>query len=230
MHTALFSAVKRKTVHSGATFITACLLLASVNIVVAAPLAPLPGFKLDAGLSYFNPGLALVGIEVIDPFEPLTTFGFFYESDFSTLISIFDGTDLVGGTPGSQVALVDTVNGAIFDLDAAATPPGPVESTFTPMPGRIGFFITLGGVPIYSDPALNGGLDLFSAWQSEGDPSLWGFAFEGVDSSGALVPVNVTLVGGLVPEPATVTLFALGLLLLGFRARHRRAVFTVLKK
>lgn len=197
-----------------------------ISTVSATPLPPLlPGFKDDVGTSYFAPEPFSVGIEIIDPFEPFTTFGFFFQGDPGTTISLFDDSDLSFGVAASQVSLVDFVGGFVYDLD---TVPGDLtlESTFTPTLGDIGFFLNLGGAIIYSDAALNGGIDLFSAWQNEDDPTLWGLAFEGINPDGSQTLVNISLVGGIsaaVPEPSILALLTLGgsFLLVGSLRRRK---------
>jgi len=217
-----------KTLRTGSKLMLICLILGVTGTANAVPVPPLPGYLPDTGTTYFTPSAAAVGIELVDPLEPFTSFGFFYQGDSSTLIDIFDSGDIVGGDPlaNPQVSLVDFANGLIFDLDIA--PPTPtLESSFTVMAEDIGFFLNVGPTTIYSDPLLNGGLDLFSAWRNELDPTLWGLAFEGQNPDGSLAVINITLVGGIAaaaPEPSIMALLALGwsLLLVVGSLRRRK--------
>lgn len=209
---------------TGSMLLAVCLTTGLISTASATPLPPLlPGYKDDVGTSYFSPEPISVGIEVIDPFEPFTTFGFFFQGDPGTTITLFDDSDLTLGVPASQVSLVDFIGGIVYDLDIV---PGDLtlKSTFTPTLGDIGFFLNLGGAIIYSDAALNGGIDLFSAWQNEDDPTLWGLAFEGINPDGSKTLVNVSLVAGITaPEPSILALLTLGgsFLLVGSLRRRK---------
>lgn len=202
------------------------LFIGMTSTAFATPLPSLlPGFKDDVGTDYFIPNDFSVGVELIDPLEPLTSFGFFFMGNPGSTISIFDSGDLSGGVAASQVALIDFVNGIVYDMDISPGTPTP-ELTFAPTLADIGFYLVLGGTTIYSDPALNGGIDLFSAWQNEVDPTLWGLAFEGIGADGSKTLINVSLVGGITsaPEPSVMLLVALGGILMLVSSRRRRKI------
>jgi hypothetical protein len=217
-----------KMLRNATKLVFAWFVLGANSGVNAVPLDPLPGYLSDTGVNYFTPGIAAVGIELLDPLEPFTSFGFYYKSDASTLIDIFDSGDLINNDPvaNPQVSLVDFVGGILYDIDINPGTPT-LEGTFTVLPDDIGFFLSINSTNIFSDPLLNGGLDLFSAWRNEADPTLWGLAFEGVNPDGSTSVINISLVGGItVPEPSVTVLMALGVpfVLLGSHRRRKKAL------
>ncbi|MDH3469491.1 MAG: hypothetical protein OES26_27005 [Gammaproteobacteria bacterium] len=196
------------------------LLLAGISYGVAnaAPLPPPPDYNADTGSNYFVPNDTVIGIELLDVLEPLTTFGFYFQGDSGTLIPIFDGAD----SGGDQVAAIDFINGIVIDIDVN---PSVAEAGFITSANDIGFFLSIGSTNIFSDPALNGGLDLFSAFQSQEDGSLWWMIFEGVNPDGSLAPINMNLVAGIsaVPLPPALLLFGSVLPLLAFMRKRKSA-------
>ena len=153
--------------------------------------------------------------ELVDP-VPTTvphTWGFFFASDPSTLITIFDQTD----TPASsQQAVIDFDNGVVTDLDAST-----VQSTFTPSLADFGFYIDVPslGIMRYSLNSLNpGGVDNFASFPTVANPLFRVVSFEINDQIFSFEIVD----GGIpVPEPGTVALVALGLTGLAVRGRRR---------
>ncbi len=198
------------------------LIIGGISSVSATPLDPFDGYNPDTGTTYFIPSPVVVGVELLDPFDPATTFGFYFKSDSSTLIPIFDGSD----SGGEQKTIIDFVNGQILDYDL-----GLLEAVFTPSVGSIGLFLDVLGVTLFSDQFLNpNNTDLFSAFQNIDDPALWAVVFENINPDGSLTPINVTLVGNItaVPEPSVIALFlvALPVMLLALR-RRKLAVLQV---
>jgi len=195
-----------------------CLIIGGVSIAHAVPLTP-SGFDPDAGATYFIPdtaGSVIMGFELVDPLEPATTFGFYFRSDFSTLIPMFDGTD----SESNEVAAADFINGVVIDVDKNL-----MEMAFVTSAGSIGFYINVAGTTFFSDPLLNpGGRDLFTAFKNIATPTTWEFVFEGVDQNGLQAPINLNLIAGItaVPEPSTIALFAVVILIMLLSATRRR--------
>ena len=117
----------------------------------------------------------MLALEIFDVFggNPgvMSTFGFYRESDPTTLIPIFGPLDQAG-VP--QQATIDFNLGFVVDDDEAA-----LESVFTPGMGAIGFYMELvfggGTALLYTESALNtdfGGVDVFATWQNDIDPNL----------------------------------------------------------
>lgn len=132
-----------------------------------------------------------------------------------------------GDVPGSQ-ALIDFTAGKVFDLDLVAE-----QSTFTTNPpgtGNIGFFISVlfpgqaTFTTLYTDPALNGGFDLAATFPALAVPTTYLVAFDvpsGSDTFTFAYSVMLTNIR-TVPEPATMALVALSVLLLAAVSRSRR--------
>jgi hypothetical protein len=144
---------------------------------------------------------------------------------------IFDNGDYSTSIPTGDRALIDFVQGKVFDLEDVA-----VQSSFTTLPagtGNIGFFIAVlfpgqaSFTTLYTDPALNpGGFDLAATFPALADPSTYLVAFDVPAGGGSFtLAYSVALTNLSVPEPPTVVLVGLGLLLLMARssvARHRQ--------
>lgn len=96
----------------------------------------------------------------------------------------------------SQTALIDFVNGAVYDGDNIAV----IEISFTVIPDTpIGFFLLTADSLIYSDPALNFGIDYLSAYEDSSDPSTWGLLFEAPVAGAGVLPVSFNFITGLTP-------------------------------
>lgn len=106
------------------------------------------------------------------------TFGFYYASDSSTLIEIFDSAD----QDPNAIAVIDFTSGIVLDYDQTEATSTPViQSSFTVMSGPIGFYIDIAdavatalSLPIstfYSDPTLNYGIDVYGAFPFLSDPT-----------------------------------------------------------
>jgi len=198
------------------TLLAVCLIVGSVSAVNASALLPFDGYNSDSNVTYFAYSPLVVGVELLDPLDSATTFGFYFKGDSSNLITIFDGSDSVG----EQKTIIDFINGVVLDDDASA-----VETIFSITAGSIGFFLDVVGEDIlFSDPLLNpNGMDLFSAFQNIDNPDLWAIVFEGIDPAGLRTPVNLNLIAGItaISEPSTVALFAIATLIMLFLSRRK---------
>lgn len=193
-----------------------------VGKVTATPLSPPSGFQADTGVNFFLPGSTVLVFELVDTLESITQFGFYFKNAPGNLIPLFDALDLT--VNGDQVAAAGFIVGQVFDIDEGGGSP---ELLFSTSPGPIGFYLGIGGTTVFSDELLNpGGLDLFSAFQSATDPSVWAFVFEGVAADGSLVPINSNLVVNVssVPEPSMIALLAMGFAAMVVGARRRRSI------
>ncbi len=194
------------------------LLLSSRTFAIPFP-SPDPavfGPDLD-GDGYFSQDVnQMVFIEALDiaDFE----FGFFFEGSPTMLNPIFDSGD--SGT--DPIALIDFAGGFVYDIDDDE-----IQSLFTPSLADFGYYISFGGGPaIFSDPLLNGGLDVFAAFPLL-DPSVPPGTITPTfidPATGDLVYLGVAVAVAEVDEPTTWLMLSLGALLLaGVRRRHLQA-------
>jgi len=189
------------------------------------------GFGPDDGSQLFNLGDVAVSVEIQDMGEVAdvaSEFGFFYITDPFNLITVFDFMDVSAGGATPQSALIDKSSGLVIDWDESnpAIPYFEIQSLFIDLGVPIGFYFAFDhdGDPL-TDPflsrtvsALNiGGLDLAQTYPAIGDPSTYLLEF-GTATGGMLA---MELVSGItpVPEPAALSMIALGLLAFGL---HRR--------
>lgn len=204
--------------HWVALLLVTGFLIATMNVASAVPVTP-AGFLDDAGDSYFATDAAGIAIEVLDLADPASEFGFFFQSDPSTLIPIFDGTDIGPG----QLAAIDFFGGSVVDLDGD----GPT-TFFAGSTDNIGFYLTIASaLTLYSDPSLNtllGGIDLFYAFEDATNPLLWALVFEADTGTGALQDISLNLVTPIsaVPLPPTVYLMGSLIPILMFMSRRRK--------
>ncbi len=173
----------------------------------------------DTGVETFAPNALTASIEVFDPFDAITVFGFYFVgtdvNDLNNLTVIFDQLDQ--GAPG-QSALIDFSSGNVIDADASA-----LQDTFTPGLGDVGFFLNVAGTSIFTEAALNG-IDLSGTFTSLLDPTSHLLTFETPDGT----PAGFDLIFGFtananVPEPSALALMLLTLPMLGFVVSRRRA-------
>jgi hypothetical protein len=217
----------------------ACSLLAA-SAVHAGPINPDPsqyGDDIDVGGVFTTAGDLTIAVEAFDfpgAFGGGSEFGFYFHGSDVSLpqnrIAVFTFTDQdLDPDPvlGVQVALVSFAAGLVIDFDAG------VGRTFTPVPAgdaiRIGFYLTpsFGGgslTHIFSQPALNGGLDLFGAFPllSDAGETLL-LAFENPDGLRLAAELVATPIPLRVPEPAPLALLAAGLSLGGLLRVRRSA-------
>ena len=192
----------------------------AAQTAAAVPMAnPAPGFFAeDTEGAYVQPGPALFAFELFDLADGIAAFGFHFAGDPGTLIELF-GADDVG--PG-QSAAVDFAAGIVGDLDALD-----LQASFTPtlVPGPIGFWIDLGGFTLFSDAALNGGLDVAGIFPLLGDPSVIGVTFSD-PTPGGLGVLSLDVISGAsaitVPEPTSLGLLFAGSPACGARWRNGR--------
>lgn len=173
----------------------------------------------DSGVETFTPGALTASIEIYDPFDVFSVFGFYFVgtdvTNPSNLTIIFDQFDQ--GAP-AQSALIDFTSGAVFDADDTV-----LQDTFTPGLGDVGFFLHVNGTSLFTEAGLNpGGLDLSGTFTSLADPSNHLLSFE-VDGT----PIGFDLVIGFsananAPEPSTIVLMLLTLPMIGLVVSRRR--------
>jgi len=182
------------------------------------------------GSGLFSPGDRVLGFELFDFAENLLgagsgfEFGFYFDSDPTTLIPIFEATDN-STSPTLQRAMVDFTNGEVVDRDESL-----LQGTFTTSVEDIGFFLQHrnSNILLFSEAALNplGGEDLAGAFPEIGflDSFLIGFA---VPDEGGVTAWAYSLVYPISPSPIPIP-GAAGLWLLGiaglalFRRRSSR--------
>jgi hypothetical protein len=201
--------------------ITVALLLAVgiLGNLQAVPLAP-TGFGADTGAELFTTDNNVLSIELADNTNFFGgSFGFFYANDPGNLVQIFGPGD-VDPFPG-EVALIDFVNGGVFDAD---DPFNLIPVTaFTPQAQPIGFYLT----PFLNEPALTFytvaalnpfGADLAGVYESLNlDSFVIGFG----DAEVVLSYHVLTGVNPVVPEPGTLGLISVGLGISSILRRRR---------
>jgi len=192
---------------------------------------PDPGtYANDDGTEYFHHANSVLNIELKDAFGEFgvgSLFGFFFQSDPSTQVTIFgpEDQDPDPGGAGSilQSATIDFLSGTVTDNDE-----GSVQDTFSGS-GNVAFFLTLDpnsvndNVPdltLYTVAALNpGGADSSATFHLLADPSTYLIGFEETGSSTLL---GYNFVQGVTPVPEPSTLLLVGSGLLGVMAVRRR--------
>ena len=168
------------------------------------------------GSGLFSHGDRILGFELYDLAEITFgddsgfEFGFYFASDPTTLISIFETTDNSTSPPIQEAAVLFNT-GEVVDRDQ-----GILQNTFTTSSEDIGFFLRQGTATLFTEAALNpfGGEDLSGTFPEIGflDGYLIGFAFPG--SAGGVTPVAYSLVHPISPSPIPIP-GAAGLWLLG---------------
>lgn len=203
-------------------------LTGTVHAVTSIP--DLGDFGDDDGTELWIPGDTVTSFAggIGSAFGPdaFQGFGFYYSTDPGTLISIFDPGERDFTPDGSdlQVAEIDFTAGTVWDVDDAE-----MQSTFSNTGGSIGFWLALelDGNPatgpdiVYTQSALNGGLDILMSLPSLADPNDYAIVF--VIPEAAETTLIPTVVQGItpVPVPAALPLMIAGLLALGLKVRSR---------
>lgn len=195
---------------------------AASAVAIGSP-SPIPlQFAPDDGTELFLPDGAVLSTEIFDAIGSFTdsTFGFYFASDPSTLIPIFEATDIA---PPSQSAAIDFGTGTVVDADLGA-----LQNIFTPQAGAIGFYLDtpLTGT-IFSEGALNAGGDQVGTYAFLTDDQVYLLGFETPDGTKLALEIvsGLTAVrpGALVPEPAAAASFGVGMLIFGAAVRRRKA-------
>jgi hypothetical protein len=201
------------------TVLSVCLMLIGGTAGATIIGGPGPdGYGADDGTSLFIPSQPVFSLEIADLGGSVfpSSFGFYFDSNPAELFAIFGPED----QGGDQQAMIDFTQGMVFDLDAPA-----VQDAFTPGIATIGFVyaldltsVNLGGFLAYTDPSLNGGVDMAATFPYSTDPSTYMIGFEAPDGN----PVSFNIVSGVNPVPEPGTLLLLGSGLAGIAALRRR--------
>lgn len=205
------------------------LILGFSSFAVAAPYGNLDSYvfgnDLDGSGLFAHSNSVFAFYEVFDALEVHTQrsyeLGIFFDGSPSTLIPLFD----ISETTVSS-AIVDFTTGGILDLDD-----GFVEGTYAPDTTDFGFYLStvdsLSSViisTVFSNPALNGGIDKFGASEllvsNIPDTFTAMFFSEPPDASPELVYAVSFVKVSQVSLPSSMLLLSFGLLsLLRFRNR-----------
>lgn len=191
-------------------------LLAATGAASAATNPDPAIFLDDTGDAFAFPFDVAFAVEAIDGFDG--RFGFYYPSEPFTLIEIFGFEDVGGG----QFASLDFTTGTVFDIDATE-----IQASFTPQPASpLGFWYEAGRTVLYSDPGLNGGLDVVGFFPLVADPDVFAVIF---DDPGSVGLFSVNLIDGMlpasaVPLPGTAFLLGIPLAFSLLRGRRREAI------
>jgi hypothetical protein len=200
-------------------------LLLGAGTASAISLTPPPGSGLgqDDGGEIFcpcdldpNPSINRHVLTIREAFDGVNgtvphEWGIYFASDPSQLIPVFTVED---GGPGKPVAQVDFDNGTVTDLDTMV-----IEFTFDPQVAHFGIYLKIEppagpATLLYSQAALNGGVDAFGSFPTLTNNAYRVVAFE---IRGQILALEAVVGACYVPEPSVAFLLGGGLLLLGTR-------------
>lgn len=192
------------------------VLVTALNFSWGAHADTIIGSPGDDGTILFIPSQPVFTVELFDAGmgNYPSAFGFYYQSDPSSLIAIF-GTedqdpDPNGANSIQQVAQIDFSSGHVYDVDDNNA----IQSTFTPGLSPVGFFYGLdlssiggGAILLFTDPSLNGGIDAAATFPTGSGPYIIGFEYLNQ-------PVSYEIISGVspVPIPSTLLLLCSGLI------------------
>lgn len=163
---------------------------------------------------FTSPVSALKGLDFGEAFAGSSEFGFFYTGAPDAPVRMFGADDTVGAV--LQQASADFSTGTVLDVDA-----GTAEGSFLPAALDIAFYYKVAGVTYYSLPGLNaGGEDLTAVFPLLADPNAYLVVFNAPGDPNGLA-FNVLANIQPVPEPGTMGLVALGVVVLGIALRRR---------
>lgn len=172
------------------------------------------GPDIDGSGLFRPPFREVIAFEVFDVLDGLPSpagseFGFYFATDPTSLIPIFEADDLP-----NEAALVNFWQGWVTDQESAAV------DTFTPQIGAdIGFYWrqpVAGGLTLFSQAELNQfGTDVVAEFPYLSDPMTWAIVF-GIPLGGnqtSLLSIQVIdpLVPSAIPIPGAAGLWLLGL-------------------
>ena len=170
------------------------------------------GFGPDDGSEIFNHCECFTALEGYDINQTGgTEFGFFFAAAPTNLITIFDKND-EGTLNNPPKARVDFVNGIVTDLDDNTT-----QSIFdNTLYGPIGFYLIPDNIhTLYTVGSMNPWGDLAQTYRHSTDTDRYLIRFENPFNQDMTLAYEV--VNGItpIPEPSTLTLIGLGILLVG---------------
>lgn len=186
------------------------------------------GADFDGDGYFAQIGSVSISVEAFDAFDsdPAVDleFGLFFEGASSDLFTIFGSSE-----DTNDVAVIDFANGVVVDLEDSG-----IESLFAPSSADFGFYLSVFGaggsiVTVFSDPALNGGLDHFGAFSlllldSEFPGAFAANFYTGPpELPGALLYVAAMIPLASVDEPQNMLLFFGASLLIFFNRRRLTA-------
>jgi hypothetical protein len=189
--------------------------------------SPVAGYAADDGTELWMPDDIVLSLEVYDVIGDNqgweSSFGFYWASDPTTLVTVFGPDDqFAPGDTSGQQAQIDFVRGIVIDADQLV-----LESLIPAGAGPIGFFAHLRSastdLTLYSQAALNtaiAGEDAFASWRSDTIPGQY---LLGVEFGQQQLALRVDLVRNVspIPEPKAALVFLFGLLVVGIALRWR---------
>ena len=170
------------------------------------------GFGPDDGSELFNHCDCATAWEGYDINQTGgTEFGFFFSADPTNLITIFDKND-EGKLQNPPKARINFITGIVTDLDD-----GTQQSSFdNSLNGPIGFYLIPDNIhTLYTVGSMNPWGDLAQTYRHSTDTDRYLLRFENPFNQDMTLAYEVVKGITPIPEPSTLTLVGLGILLVG---------------